>query len=100
MRIWKLTPTDPYNPIWEKWSPEPIIVRARCAAEARHLAVLKTVKFLPAIPGAPISLSTWGGHKKLEDPGPLPSVCEDITEQTDEFSANGPAGVLRYGEKF
>jgi hypothetical protein len=26
MRIWKLTPTDLTDPIWKKWSPEPIIV--------------------------------------------------------------------------
>jgi hypothetical protein len=39
MRIWKLTPTDPSNSIWEKWSPEPIIIRAEDGREARHLAV-------------------------------------------------------------
>ena len=67
---------------------------------ARHLAVLKTLKFSPAIPDAPISLNPWGGHKKIEDLGPLPTVCEDITEQTDEYSVDGPAEVLRHGEPF
>src|ERR1700719_2743385 len=100
MRIWKLTPTDPSNTIWAKWSPEPIIIRADNEREARHLAVLKTLKYLPAIPGAPISLNPWDGHKKIEDPGPLGTVCEDITEQTAEYSVDGPAEVLRHGEPF
>jgi hypothetical protein len=100
MRIWKLTPTDPSNSIWEKWSPEPIIIRAEGGREARHLAVLKTLKLLPPIPGAPISLNPWGGHKKIEDLGPLPTVCEDITDQTNEYSVDGPAEVLRHGECF
>jgi hypothetical protein len=33
-------------------------------------------------------------------PLPLPTVCEDITEQTDEYSVDGPAEVLRHGEPF
>ena len=33
MRIWKLTPTNLADPIWKKWSPEPIIVRAESEAE-------------------------------------------------------------------
>jgi hypothetical protein len=100
MRIWKLTPTDPSNSIWEKWSPEPIFVRAGSEAEARHLAVLETLKCLPAIPGVPISLNPWAGHKKIEDPGPLPTVCEDVTERRDEYSVEGPGEVLRHGERF
>jgi hypothetical protein len=35
MRIWKLTPTNLANPIWKKWSPEPIIVRAESEREGR-----------------------------------------------------------------
>jgi len=100
MHIWTLTPADPSNSIWARWSPEPIIIRAESEHEARHLAVLKTLKFSPAIPDAPISLNPWGGHKKIEDLGPLPTVCEDITEQTDEYSVDGPAEVLRHGEPF
>jgi hypothetical protein len=99
MRIWKLTPTDQSNSIWQKWSPAPVIIREESEAEARHLAVLKTAKFLPPIPGDP-PLNPWAGHKKIEDPGPFPTVCEDITEQTDEFSADGPPEVLRHGEAF
>ena len=101
MRIWKLTPTNLADPIWNgKWNPEPIIVRAETERDARHLAVLKTLKFFPLIPGAPILLTPWGGYKKIEDPGPPPTTCEDITEQTDEYSVDGPAEVLRHGELF
>ena len=32
--------------------------------------------------------------------GPRPTVCEDITDLTNEFSGDGPAEVLRHGEKF
>jgi hypothetical protein len=78
----------------------PIIVRAESESNARHLAVLKTLKFFPAISGGPISHNPWTGHKKLEDPAPPPILCEDITEQTDEYSVDGPAEVLRHGEQF
>ncbi len=98
MRIWKLTPTNLEDPIWKKWSPEPVVVRAAGEREARHLGVLETVKFLPAIPNAPIAVNPWGGYPKIGDP--LPTVCEDITEQTDKYSVDGPAEVLRHGEKF
>ena len=100
MRIWKLTPTNLADPIWEKWSPEPIIVRAESESEARQWAQLKTAKFLPAVPGMPLTLNPWAGHKKIEDPGPRPTLCEDITEQTNEYSVDGPPEVLRHGEKF
>ena len=100
MRIWKLTPTDLTDPIWKKWSPEPIIVRAESETEARQWAQLKTAKYLPAVPGMPITLNPWAGYKKKEDPGPRPTLCEDITQQTDEYSVYGPPEVLRHGEKF
>jgi hypothetical protein len=38
MRVWKLTPTNLAAPIWKKWSPEPVIVRAENDSEARLLA--------------------------------------------------------------
>ena len=100
MRTWKLTPTDLSDPIWKKWSPEPIIVRGESESEARHLAVLKTIKTFPPIPGMPIAINPWSGHKKIGDPAPRPTLCEDVTDQTDEYSADGPAEVLRHGEKF
>jgi hypothetical protein len=100
MRIWKLTPTDLADPIWKKWSPEPIIVRAESETEARDWAQLKTTKTGPAITGMPLSVNPWAAHKKIEDPGPLPTLCEDITEQTNEYSVDGPPEVLRHGEKF
>ncbi|SRR5216683_1653964 len=100
MRIWKLTPTNLADPTWKKWSPEPIIVRAENAAEARHLAQSKTLKFLPVTRGQPITLNPWGGYKKKDDPAPPPIVCEDITKQTNQYSVDGPAEVLHHGEKF
>jgi hypothetical protein len=99
MRIWKLAPTDLTDPIWKKWSPEPIIVRAENEAEARDWAELKTMKTFPATPGLPIQVNPWGGYN-IEDSGPQPTFCEDITEQTDEYSVHGPPEVLRHGEKF
>jgi hypothetical protein len=98
MRIWKLTPTDSSDPIWKKWSAEPIVVRGESESEARHLAVLKTIKTFPSIPGMPILVNPWSGHRKIGDPSP--TTCEDITEQTEEYSVDGPAEVLRHGEKF
>ena len=100
MRIWKLTPTDLTDRIWNKWSPEPIIVRAASEAEARDWAKLKTIKTFPEIPGLPLLINPWAGYKKIEDPGPRPTLCEDITEQTNEYSVDGPPEVLRHGEKF
>jgi len=100
MRIWKLIPTNLADPIWKLWSPEPIIVRAETEAEARLLAQLKTAKFSPPKRGQEITLIPRGGYKKMEDPAPPPIVCEDITEQTNEFSVDGPAEVLRHGERF
>src|SRR5215470_15531812 len=99
MRIWKLTPTDPSNCIWKKWSPEPITVRAESEAEARHLAECITRKTFPPLPPMLMPVNPWKGYKKKVDPVP-PTICEDITERTDEFSVDGPAEVLRHGEKF
>jgi hypothetical protein len=100
MRILKLTPINLADSIWTLWSPEPVIVRAESEAEARHLAVLKTLKYLPSKPGVPIPVNPWGGYKKIGDGGPRPTRCEDITEQSNEYSIDSPAEVLRHGEKF
>jgi hypothetical protein len=100
MRILKLTPTNLDDPIWKKWSPEPIIVRAETEREARRLAVERTVKTFHAIRYAPTPVNPWGGYKKIGDPGSRPTVCEDITDQTTEYSVDGPAEVLRHGEDF
>ena len=59
MRIWKLIPTNLDDPIWKKWNPEPIIVRAESECGARHLAVLATVKTFPPIRYAPIAVNPW-----------------------------------------
>jgi DNA-binding winged helix-turn-helix (wHTH) protein len=52
------------------------------------------MKTFPATPGLPIPVNPWGGYK-IEDPGPRPTFCEDITEQTDEYSVDGPPEILR-----
>ena len=98
MRIWKLMPTDRADPIWKDWSPHPVFVRAESQAEARKLALLATAKYLPPRPGEPIPINPWSGHRKIGDPSP--TICEDATDQFTEFSADGPAIVLRHGEKF
>lgn len=100
MRIWKLTPTNLADPIWKMWSPEAIIVRAESEREARQLAQFKTIKGFSTQPGQPLPLNPWGGYKKVEDPGPRPTLCDDITEQTNEYSVDGPPEVLRHGEEF
>jgi hypothetical protein len=97
MQIWKLSPADPTALIWKLWGPEPIIVRAESEAEARHLAELATAKFLPAQPGQPIPINPWSCHQKIGDPSS--TACEYVTDQTNEFSADGPAMVLRHGEE-
>jgi hypothetical protein len=99
VRIWKLIPTNPTDPIWKKWSPEPIIVRAENEAAARHLAHLEAASF-PTIPGPPnIIINPWSRYKLIGDPEPLPTRCKDITEQMTEYSVDGAAKVLRYGKK-
>jgi hypothetical protein len=100
MRIWRLTPTNLTDPIWKKWSPDPIIVRAENEAQARHLAVCITNKSFPPLPPMLMPVSPWAGYKKKGDPAPRPTLCEDITEQTHQYSVDGPAEVLRHGEKF
>ncbi len=98
MRIWKLTPTAPTDPIWKDWSSDPVFVRAESEAEARQLAQFATAKFLPTTPGKPIRNNPWSGHRKIGDPPP--TICEDVTGPTSEFPSDGPAIVLRHGEKF
>jgi hypothetical protein len=100
MRIWKLTPTNSSDPIWKKWTPEPIIVRAESEGRARHLAVLNTIRTFPTVPGLPIPINPWSGHKKKGDPAPRPTLCQDITGLSDEYSSDGPEAVLHHGEKF
>ncbi len=99
MRIWKLTPTNLADPIWNgKWNPEPIIVRAETERQARRLAETITNKSFPPLPPMLMPSNPWFGHRKIGDPPP--TTCQDITEQTDEYSVDGPAKVLRHGEPF
>ena len=99
MRIWKLTPTNVAAPVWKIWSPEPIIVRAEDESEAKKLAQLETLKYLPVLSGRQLAINPWSGYKKIEDPE-SPIACEDITEQTNEYTVNGAAKVLHHGEKY
>jgi hypothetical protein len=74
MRIWKLTPTKLTDPIWRKWSPEPIIVRAESEAEARDWAKLKTMKTFRATSGLPIpSILGAGIRSKIPARDRLPA---------------------------
>jgi hypothetical protein len=99
MRICKLMPTDLSDPIWKKWDPEPIIVRAETEHEARRLAVCITNKTFAPLPPMLMPVNPWAGHKKKGDSAPKPTLCEDITEKTTE-SVDGPVQVLHHGEKF
>src|ERR1700755_779790 len=64
MRIWKLTPVDPLGPIWKKWCPEPIIVRAECEAEARRLAGFVTNKTFALLTPMLTPVNPWFGYRK------------------------------------
>jgi hypothetical protein len=98
MRIWKLTATNLTDPIWKKWSPEPIIVRAEKERQAQRLAASITNKTFAPLPPNIMPVNPWFGRPTIGDPSPI--VCEDITDQTDEYSVDGPAEVLHHGEKF
>jgi hypothetical protein len=98
MRIWKLSPINPADPIWKLWSPDPIFVRAQSDTEARRLANLKTTQMFPSRPGEPIQINPWSGHRNIGHPSP--TTCEDATEQTDEYSIDGPAAVLHHDENW
>jgi len=92
MRIWKLAPVDPTDSIWKDWKSTPMFVRAESEAEARNLAESRTLKFFRARPGMPLPINPWGRHQKIGEP--WPTICEDVTEQTNEYSPDGSAGVL------
>jgi len=98
MHIWKLTPTNLADPIWKKWSPESIIVRAENERQAERLAAASTIKTFAPVPPNIMPDNPWFNRPKIGDPSP--TTCEDITDQTDEYSVDGPAEVLRHGEKY
>ena len=66
MRVWKLTPRDLSDPIWQDWKSKPMFVRADTEREARQLAETKTTAVRPTQSGVPIPLNPWGTHKKIE----------------------------------
>jgi len=46
MHIWTLTPADPSNSIWARWSPEPIIIRAESEREGTASGRIKNAQVL------------------------------------------------------
>ena len=59
--------------------------------------IAKPKTFAPVPPDI-MPLNPWFNRPKIGDPSP--TTCEDITDQTDEYSVDGPAEVLRHGEKY
>ena len=88
----------PIRPKWKKWTHEPITVRAETERQARRSAETITNKSFPPLRWDLMPFNPWFGRPKVGDPSP--TTCEDVTDQTDEYSVDGPAEVLRHGEKF
>jgi hypothetical protein len=89
MRIWKLTPKDPSDPVWKDWSSKPTFVRADAEGVARKLAASRTTQATPIRRGQPVPLNPWETFA---------STCEDVTEPyAGVYSVDGPPAVLRLG---
>jgi hypothetical protein len=84
MRIWRLSPVDPSDPVWEEYDTEPMFVRAESATRAQDLALAATLQFRQNSGYQIIEFNPWGRYK---------TVCEDVTEISD-YSVVGPAKVL------
>jgi hypothetical protein len=84
MRIWRLSPVDRSDPIWEEYDTEPMFVRAESATRAQDLALVATLQFRPNSGYQKIEFNPWGRYKTL---------CEDVTDISD-LSVDGPAQVL------
>jgi hypothetical protein len=85
MRIWKLTPVDPSDPVWKSYDIKPIFVRAESANKAQDLAQYATLQFGAPIPWQKAEYNPWVGYK---------TRVEDITD-TRDYSVDGPAEVLK-----
>jgi hypothetical protein len=48
MRIWKLTPVDPADPVWKDYDTEPMFVRAESAAKAQDLPPIQNTSVYPS----------------------------------------------------
>jgi hypothetical protein len=84
MRIWRLSPVDRSDPVWEEYDTEPMFVRAESATRAQDLALAATLQFRPNTGYQKIEFNPWGRYKTL---------CEDVTDISDH-SVDGPAQVL------
>ena len=85
MRIWRLSPVDRSDPVWEGYDTEPMFVRAESATRAQDLALAATLQFRPNTGYQKIEFNPWGRYKTL---------CEDVTD-ISKYSVDGPAQVLQ-----
>ena len=84
MRIWRLSPVDRSDPVWEEYDTEPMFVRAESATRAQDLALAATLRFRPNTVYQKVEFNPWGRYKTL---------CEDVTD-ISKYSVDGPAQVL------
>ena len=84
MRIWRLSPVDRSDPVWEEYDTEPMFVRAESATRAQDLALAATLVFRPNTGYQKIEFNPWGRYKTL---------CEDVTDISN-YSVDGPPQVL------
>jgi len=84
MRIWRLSPVDRSDPVWDEYDTEPMFVRAESATRAQDLALAATLRFRPNTGYQKVEFNPWGRYKTL---------CEDVTD-ISKYSVNGPAQVL------
>jgi hypothetical protein len=86
MRIWKLTPVDPSDPVWKGYDiNRPMFIRAESANRAQDLATYATLQFCtPLLHPEKAEYNPWVGYK---------TRVEDVTD-TSDYSVDGPAEVL------
>jgi hypothetical protein len=85
MRIWKLTPVDPSDPAWSRYTTRPMFVRAESANKAQDLAMYATLQLGAPIEWQKAEFNPWVGYK---------TRVEDVT-YASEYSVDGPAEVLK-----
>jgi hypothetical protein len=84
MRICKLTPVDPRDPVWKEYDTRPIFVRAESGSKAQDLAQSVRLQFDESRFGEKIELNLWVGYK---------TRCEDVIG-ISEYSIDGPSVVV------
>jgi hypothetical protein len=86
VRIWKLTPVDPSDPVWKGYDINKLmIVRAESANKAQDLAQYATLQLGTPIPWDKAEYNPWVGYK---------TRVEDVTD-TSDYSVDGPPEVLK-----